>query len=136
MPLFPWEVFAVSFPVFAMVLVAITLFCYKIKELFKNPQQHRRRRMKVVKSNAIIGMTFLPFASMYRPSMIEVAKVQLRQEDKDEDESGDPESPLKHLLRQLRRIRRGEDLGILSLRLEHLDTTSAEKGNSDCDPQE
>lgn len=136
MPLFPWEVLAVSFPVFAMVLVAIALFCYKIKGLFKKPDQNRRRRMNVFKSNAIIGMTFLPFASIYRPSMIEVAKVQLRQEDKDEDESGDPESPMRHLLRQLRRIRRGEDIGILSLRLEHSDTTSAKKDILDCYPQE
>lgn len=132
MPHFPWEVFAVSFPVFAMVLVAIALFCYKIEELFKKPKQLRHRRMNVVKANAIIGLTFLPFASMYRPSMIETAKVQLRQEDKDEDESGDPESPLKHLLRQLRRIRRGEDVGILSLRLEYPDSTSVENGIPDC----
>lgn len=131
MPLSPWEVFAVSFPVFAMVLVAIALFCYKTRELFKKPKQHRRRRrMNIVKANAIVGMTFLPFASMYRPSMIEAAKVQLQQEDKDEDESGDPESPLKHLLRQLRRIRRGEDIGTLSLRLEHSELTSAEKSIS------
>ena len=136
MPLFPWEVLAVSFPVFAMVIVAIALFCYKIKELFKKPQQNRRRSVNVFKSNAIIGTTFLPFASIYRPSMIEVAKVQLRREDKDEDESGDPESPMRHLLRQLRRIRRGEDVGILSLRLEHFDTTSAKEDIPDCYRQE
>jgi hypothetical protein len=66
----------------------------------------------------LIGFAFLPLSILYRPSLAEVAKAQIRQqEDVDEDENGDPESPLKHLLRQLRRIRRGEPLETISLRL-------------------
>lgn len=113
------EAFAVSFPVFAMVLVAIALACHRIKELLTNRKYHRRRRrIGVFASNAVLALTFLPLAVVYRPSLIQAAKAQIRQqEDVDEDESGDPESPFKHLLRQLRRIRRGEKVDILTLRL-------------------
>jgi len=41
-------------------------------------------------------------------------------EDQDEDDSGDPETPesrLKHFHRQLRRIRRGEPIDRLELRM-------------------
>jgi hypothetical protein len=49
--------------------------------------------------------------------VIEVVKSQIRQqEDIDEDYNGDPETPLKHLLSQLRRIRRGEKVETLFLR--------------------
>jgi hypothetical protein len=46
-------------------------------------------------------------------------KAQIRQvEDVDEDDQGGPETPLKHLHRQLRRIRRGEPVEQLVWRLE------------------
>ena len=114
------EAFAVSFPVFAMLLVAIALACYKIKQwLATRKRPGRRRRIGIFASNALLGLAFLPLSVLYRPSLIEIAKAQIRQhEDVKEDENGDPESPLKHLLRQLRRIRRGEKVEILSLRLE------------------
>ena len=114
------EAFAVSFPVFVMLLVAIALVYYRIK-LSLISHRHplrRRRRMSIVASNALIGFAFLPLSIIYRPNLAEVAKTQIRQqEDVDEDDTGDPESPLKHLLRQLRRIRRGEPVETLSLRL-------------------
>ena len=114
------EAFAVSFPVFVMLLVAIALVYYRIKLSLishRHPRR-RRRRMSIVASNALIGFAFLPLSIIYRPNLAEVAKTQIRQqEDVDEDDTGDPESPLKHLLRQLRRIRRGEPVETLSLRL-------------------
>jgi hypothetical protein len=46
-----------------------------------------------------------------------VAKAQIRQQENvDEDDNGDPETTLKHLLSQLRRIRRGEKVETLFLR--------------------
>lgn len=114
------EAFAVSFPVFVILLVAVALVYYRIK-LSIATRRHprlRRRRIGIVASNALIGLAFLPLSIIYRPALVEVAKAQIRQrEDVDEDESGDPESPLKHLLRQLRRIRRGERVERISLRL-------------------
>ena len=114
----PLEAFAVSFPIFALVLVAIALAIHKFRELFKKRKQCWRRHICVFTSNAILGLTFLPFAAMYHPSLNEVMKEQVRQdEDVDEDDSSDPEMPHKLLLRQLQRIRRGERVGSLTLRL-------------------
>jgi len=114
------EAFAVSFPVFVILLVAVALVYYRIK-LSIATRRHprlRRRRIGIVASNALIGLAFLPLSIIYRPNLAEVARTQIRQqEDVDEDDSGDPESPLTHLLRQLRRIRRGEPVEVLSLRL-------------------
>jgi predicted PurR-regulated permease PerM len=112
------EAFAVSFPVFLTILVAIALLYLRIKVSIATRKHPRRRRIGIVASNALLGLAFLPLSIIYRPSLAENAKAQIRQEeDVDEDESGDPESPLKHLLRQLRRIRRGEKVETLSLRL-------------------
>lgn len=111
---------ALAFPVFAIVLLTFALAYYRIKLSFpsrSNPRR-RRRRVTIVASNALIGLAFLPLSIIYRPALLEVAKTQIRQqEDVDEDESGEPESPLRHLLRQLRRIRRGEKVERLSVRL-------------------
>jgi len=114
------EAIAVAFPVIAMLLVAIALIVHKLKDSIANRRHpHRRRRISIAASNALLGLAFLPLSIIYRPSLLEVAKAQIRQrEDVDEDANGDPESPLRHLLRQLRRIRRGEEVEILSLRLE------------------
>ena len=114
------EAFAVSFPVFVILLVTIALIYHRIKLSLANRRTpyRRRRRIGIVASNALIGFAFLPLSILYRPSLAEVAKAQIQQREKvDEDESGDPESPLKHLLRQLRRIRRGETVEVLFLRL-------------------
>jgi hypothetical protein len=110
--------FAVSFPVFALTLVAIVLFLSRLKRLFwKTKRAQRRRRFRISAANAAIAFSFLPFAAIYRPRMIEIAKAQIRQqEDADEDDAGGPDTPLKHLMRQLRRIRRGEHVETLFLR--------------------
>lgn len=116
----PRVAIALAFPVFAIVLVTIALAYHRIKLSFagRRNARRRRRRVGIVASNALIGLAFLPLSIIYRPALVEVAKTQIRQqEDVDEDESGDPESPLKHLLRQLQRIRRGKRVERLSVRL-------------------
>lgn len=118
MQLLPLEAFAVSFPVFAIMLVSIALAIYKFKELLRKRKQRWRRHIRVFTSNAVLGFAFLPLAVIYRPSLIEAVKAQVSQDENvDEDDNGDPESPLKHLLRQLRRIRRGEKVEAITLRL-------------------
>jgi predicted PurR-regulated permease PerM len=111
---------AVALPVLAMLLMAVALAYLRVKVSTASRRHPRRsrRRIGLVACNALVGLAFLPLSIIYRPSLLEVAKAQIRQEeDVDEDESGDPEFPLKHLLRQLRRIRRGEMVEGLSLRL-------------------
>jgi hypothetical protein len=112
--------FAVAVPVIAMTLAGITLVFYRLKQwIWPQPKRPRKcRRFAASARSAAIGFAFLPLSVIYRPSLAEVAKAQIRQqEDVDEDDTGDPESPLKHLLRQLRRIRRGEEVERLSARL-------------------
>lgn len=110
--------FAVALPVLAMSLVAIVVVFARLKQLIWKPKRSRkRRRFAIAVASVAMGLTFLPFAAIYRPSLIEVAKAQIRQqEDVDEDDNGGPETPLKHLLSQLRRIRKGEKVETLFLR--------------------
>ena len=115
-----YQTLAVSLPVFAMLFVAIAVACRRLKQLAQKPARRRRQRGTAISvTNAAIGLSFLPFAAIYRPNLIEVVKTQIRkQEDVDEDDNGDPETPTKHLHRQLLRIRRGEKVEALSVRLE------------------
>jgi len=112
--------FAVALPVLSTTLVGIVLVISRLKQLIWPPPKasRKRRPFAVSATSAAIGLAFLPLSVVYRPSLAEVAKAQIRQqEDVDEDDNGDPETPLKHLLRQLRRIRRGEEVETLTLRL-------------------
>jgi hypothetical protein len=114
-------VFVASFPVIAMSLVAIAVIASRLKQLIwkeKKPQG-RRRRVRISVRDAAMGLAFLPLSLIYRPSLSELVKAQIRQvEDVDEDENGDPQSPTMHLLRQLRRIRRGDRVETLYFSLE------------------
>jgi hypothetical protein len=117
-PIDAMQEFAVSLPVVAITLVGIAVFLSRLTKLFWKPKGFRRRRFSMLANGAALSIAFLPFAAIYRPRMIEVVKAQIhQQEDADEDDNGDPDSPKKHLMRQLRRIRRGEEVDFLSLRL-------------------
>lgn len=61
-------------------------------------------------------MAFQFMQVFHRPSMAYVLEAK-QDEDADEDDQGDPDTPTKHLHRQLRRIRRGEQIDTLVLRL-------------------
>jgi hypothetical protein len=66
-----------------------------------------------------VGAAFLFLSVAYRPNHAFILKAQIRQEeDVDEDDRGGPETPQRHLHRQLRRIRRGEPIERLVWRLE------------------
>jgi hypothetical protein len=112
--------FVASFPTIAMSLVGFAVIVSSLKQRIwkeKDPQK-RRRGIRFSTRHVDMGFAFLPLGIVYRPSLVEVVKAQIRQqEDVDEDDNGDPDSPAKHLLRQLRRIRRGERVDFLVLRL-------------------
>jgi hypothetical protein len=63
-----------------------------------------------------MGTAFQHLQIFYRPSVVYVIEAK-EDEDVDEDLNGDPETPLEHFHRQLRRIRRGESVDTLVLRL-------------------
>jgi len=67
-------------------------------------------------SSSALGAAFLFLQVFYRPSVATVVEIK-QQEDADEDDEGDPESLTRQLSRQLKRIRRGEPVDRLVLRL-------------------
>jgi hypothetical protein len=63
-----------------------------------------------------MGVALLFVQVFYRPTVSNVIEV-IEHEDAEDDDQGDPESLQKQLHRQLKRIRRGEPVGDLVLRL-------------------
>ncbi len=96
-------------------VLALTHFAFFCNGQRKRKTLNHRRRIPIFLVSA--GFLFLQLMSeIYCPS----ARFLLAEkcdEDADEDDSGDPESSEKHLHRQLKRIRRGEKIGDLVLRL-------------------
>jgi hypothetical protein len=91
--------------------------------IFRRPQGKGPNRSQVVRlgasSPAAIGSAFLFLSTVYRPHHAFIAEAQIRhQEAAEDDDQGGPDTPRRHLLRQLRRIRRGEKVDRLVLRLE------------------
>lgn len=82
----------------------------------RTPSQ--RKRISAY-STAGLAAAFQFLSLAYRPNHAFMAKAQIQQqEDADEEDDGSPETPLKHLHRQLRRIRRGEEVDRIIWRLE------------------
>ena len=66
-----------------------------------------------------VGAALMFLSMAYRPNHAFVARAQIvEREDEDEDDQGGPDTPNRRLLRQLRRIRRGEPVDRLVWRLE------------------
>jgi hypothetical protein len=87
----------------------------------KHPKQRGREQSFRfgIGSPEAVGSAFLFLSMAYRPDHAFIAKAQIQQhEDADEDDQGGPDTPQKHLMRQLRKIRRGEPVEKLVLRLE------------------
>jgi hypothetical protein len=82
----------------------------------KYPNRKSRAR---ISSTADLAAAFQFLSIAYRPNHAFTAKAQIQQqEDADENDDGSPETPVKHLHRQLRRIRAGEPVDRLTWRLE------------------
>ena len=75
------------------------------------------RRLFGIQASAVgLSMAFLFLQSFWRPSMAH--EIEGRQQmDVEQDDEGEPETAAKQLNRQLRRIRRGEAVERLELRL-------------------
>jgi hypothetical protein len=83
-------------------------------------EQDQSRIMRVgTESPEAFGAAFQFLSIAYRPNHAFVAKAQIvEREDQDEDDEGGPDTAKRHLMRQLRRIRRGEVVDRLVWRLE------------------
>jgi len=90
---------------------------------FRKPHRKPQDAARIINSGATtpdaMGSALMFLSMAYRPNHSFVAKAQIvEREDTDEDDQGGPDTPKRHLMRQLRQIRRGEPVDRLVWRLE------------------
>lgn len=96
--------------------VAVVLVHYYFRRTaWKAKQLRRKSDSRFCPSASALGMILLFVQVFYRPTVSYVLEV--KQEETEEDDQGDPETLAKQLNRQLRRIRQGEAIDQLVLRL-------------------
>ncbi|MGA3343534.1 MAG: hypothetical protein ABSC76_01585 [Terracidiphilus sp.] len=113
--IFAWCIWAGFIP-FLFVVVVLIHFCWVRYCLWRRRHSGGKSSM-LVSCCLAMGMGFLQVMWLfYRPSVAYIMRVQ-EDEDADEDDEGDPENLTKQLNKQLKRIRRGEPVDRLVLRL-------------------
>jgi hypothetical protein len=112
--LYGLSVFAFSAPFLA---IAALLAHYLLKRAAWRRKQGQGKKISgFCPASAAMGLVFLCVQVLYRPS-VEFVIQERQREDVEEDGAGDPETPAKQMNRQLKRIRRGEQIDTLILRL-------------------
>jgi hypothetical protein len=107
---------AMGSPFLAILLILIYYYIFRVPWGRKRKTPTRRSRFPP--SSEGLGTVLLGLTLIYRPRIQYAVEAQQRQvENVDEDDNGDPDTPTRHLLRQLRRIRRGEEVESLTVRL-------------------
>ena len=99
-----------------LVIVAILVHYYLRRALFRRNQRLGRKNRGFCPSSFALGTALQLLPKFYRPSMDFAIKARAV-EVIEEDNEGDPEKPARHLHRQLRRIRRGDPLDGLVVKL-------------------
>jgi hypothetical protein len=101
------------------VAVFFAYFCFS-RVLQRRRQRMGRRGSRLSGYGVALGLAFMQLVRVfYQPDLGYVLEAKM-DEDADQDDSGDPDTPegrLKHFHRQLRRIRRGEPIDRLELRM-------------------
>ena len=115
--LYAWLILA-GFVSFLAVVVIFGYFWLCVS-LRRRPRTGRRRS-RLSAYGLALGLAFLQLMRVfYQPDVAYLIEAK-QDEDAEEDDSGDPDTPaarLKHFHRQLRRIRRGEPIDRLELRM-------------------
>ena len=107
-------IYALSLP---LVAIAVILFHYALRRLFfRRRKRLGRGRRGFYPSAFALGLAFHFIQVFTRPSIAYVLE-EKQKEEAEEDDEGDPETVQKQLSRQLRRIRKGEPLDRLVLRM-------------------
>ncbi|HMG84295.1 MAG TPA: hypothetical protein VK574_01045 [Terracidiphilus sp.] len=108
---------AMGSPFLAILLILAYYYLFRVP--WGRKRKRAGRRSTFLWSTAGLGTVLLGLTLFYRPRLQFAVEAQHRQvEDVDEDDNGDPDIPSRHLMRQLRRIRRGEEVESLSVRRE------------------
>ena len=106
-----------------MTWLVIMMIIAAWQHRFRKPDRKPRNAARIINSGATtpdaMGSALMFLSMAYRPNHSFVAKAQIvEREDTDEDDQGGPDTPKRHLMRQLRQIRRGEPVDRLVWRLE------------------
>jgi hypothetical protein len=99
-----------------LVIVAILVHYFLRRAVFRRNQRLGRKNTAFCPSSFALRTALQLIPMFYRPSMDFAIKARLVQV-VEEDDEGDSEKPAKHLHRQLRRIRRGEPVDTLVVKL-------------------
>jgi hypothetical protein len=106
--------FAMGAPLLAIGAILVYYFLRRAR--WRQNQRRWRKNPGFCPSSSALGIAFLFLQVFYRPSVANVVEIK-QDKDADEDDQGDPENLKKQLSRQLKRIRRGEPVDRLVLRL-------------------
>jgi hypothetical protein len=106
--------FAMGAPFLA--IGAILVYYSLLRARWRLRRRLGKKNLGFCPSSSALGMALLFLQVFHRPSVAYVLEAQ-QDEDADEDEDCDPENLKKQLNRQLKRIRRGEPVDRLILRL-------------------
>jgi hypothetical protein len=99
-----------------LAIAAILAHYFLLRARAKRKLRRGKKVLGFYPSSFALGTALQLMPMFYRPSV--AYNIEARQvETSDEDDEGEPESPLKRLHRQLRRIRRGEPIDKLVFRL-------------------
>jgi hypothetical protein len=111
-----WDSLAAASPCILALLLLIVYFHLAPRTRGRRAGKRRRHTSAFSASTFSIGMALQHLEQIMRPE-IQHQIHQIYEEDADQEESGDPDHPKAQLHRQLKRIRRGEEIDRLILRL-------------------
>lgn len=111
---------ALSNPVTWLIAIMLVAFWQDSRRAKREFRRTGKRPVRLHSSALMAaGLAFQFLSIAYRPNHAFIAKAQIQMDEKaDDDDDGGRETPIKHLHRQLRRIRRGEPVDRLVWRLE------------------
>ena len=109
-----WCMYALYIPFFLVLLILVHYALQRF--LWRRRKRRGLSGLGFYPSAFALGMATQFIQCFHRPSMAYVLEAK-RDEDAGEDDEGDPESLIRQLSRQLRRIRRGEPIDRLVLRM-------------------
>jgi hypothetical protein len=99
-----------------LAILAILIHYHVRRAAWRRSRRLGRKITGFCPSSSALGIALLFMGVFHRPSVQNTVEARLQLE-ADEDDNGDPETLTKQLGRQLRRIRRGEPVDNLILRI-------------------
>jgi hypothetical protein len=109
-----WCIFAGYIPFLAIIFILLHYFLRRY--LWRRGKRLGRSSLGYYPTSFALGMA-LQFMQVYWKPSVDYVLQEKQHEDADKDDDGDPENLKKQLDRQLKKIRRGEPIDRLVLRL-------------------